>query len=208
MIESLEIQELHQGQPYSTGQASRFTLIHSQAGAPFVGDAALYLEQTPCEYLIFLSACGAIDKNGLLSVGSVVTPRSCLNLESFSNLVMHSKLNSVFTPHAELLDWVKINHPTVDSVQCASLGSYKLEEDYAQQLLEDQIDILQMEISAFFSASQSIQRKSLALCYVTDILFETHIFEPMSSARKSAIEVAQQRAFKIVKELAEELSSR
>ena len=52
LTDCLHVEELSKGKPYSAGQSDHFTFIHTQIGAPKVGDAVLYLEETACENII------------------------------------------------------------------------------------------------------------------------------------------------------------
>lgn len=208
MLQSLEVGEFHKGSPFSCGQAEDFSLIHTHVGAPFVGDAVLYLEDSPCENIIFVGACGAVKPTDTISFGSIVIPARTFNYESFSHLLnRHGDKKNPGVPDNTLVDKLLMLDDSLFTVDCASFGSLLLEESYVDVLKKEEIDVVEMETCAFFHAARHIRRKGLALLYVTDVIGESHVFAPMSAARQSAIQITQQRMFRIVREFAAELRS-
>lgn len=206
LLQSFEIETLHKGSPFSCGQSNDFSLIHTQVGAPFVGDAVLYLADSPCENLIFLGACGAVKRTDMISFGSVVIPAKALNCESFSDLVTR-KLDVLKTslPDDHLRKKLSEMDNSLVNVACASFGSFKLEELYVDFLLKNDIHVVEMEVCAFFHAARNIRRKGVALLYVTDLIGENHIFAPLSPAQQSVIHITQQRIFRIIREFTAQL---
>lgn len=206
LLHSFEIETLLKGAPFSCGQSKSFSLIHTQVGAPFVGDAVLYLADSPCENLIFLGACGAVKRTDLISFGSVVIPAKAVNCESFSDLITQQVdlLKTSFADEHLIKKLLEMDTSLV-KVACASFGSFKLEELYIDFLLKNNIHIVEMEVCAFFHASRNIQRKGVALLYVTDLIGENHIFAPMTPAQQSVIHFTQQRIFRIIQEFTAQL---
>lgn len=198
ITEALNIDALHRGSPFAAGQAPHFTLIHTQAGAPFVGDAVLHLSDSPCRNLILIGACGAVDDSEL-SIGSVVIAESALNLESFSALLTKEP-HPEQTAHASQ-DLVAALEPLknqLPKVSCASMGSFYLEETYAEFLKENEIDVLEMQVCAFYQAARHILRRAAAIFTVTDILHQRQAFDPLSPAQHAAVSAAQQRTYRIL----------
>lgn len=200
MIAALEVGTMHGGSPFAAGQAPHFTLIHTQHGAPFVGDAVLHLADSPCRNLILLGACGAVSDEEL-SVGSVVIAESALNMESFSALLTREPHpDQAGHAHAEL---VAALHPAKNQIvktACASFGSFYLEESYADFLKENKIDVVEMEACAFYQAARHVLRRAVALLYVSDVLFQRDVFDPLTPAQQAAVNAAQQRIYRILAE--------
>lgn len=198
MTEALNIDSLHRGSPFAAGQAPHFTLIHTQIGAPFVGDVVLHLSDSPCRNLILLGACGAVEDDDL-SIGSVVLAESALNLESFSALLTKEP-HPDQTSHASL-DIIAALEPLknqLPKVSCASLGSFYLEETYAEFLKESKIDVLEMQASAFYQSARHILRRAVGIFYVTDILHQRQAFDPLTPAQQAAVAAAQQRIYRLL----------
>ena len=202
MMRAMDIETLHRGSPFAAGQAPHFTLVHTQTGAPFVGDAVLHLADSPCRNLILIGACGAVSDTDL-SIGSVVAAESAVNLESFSALLTKEPHpDQAGHAHEELLSALQPVKNQIMKVSCASLGSYYLEESYADYLKENQIDVMEMQVCAFYQAARHVLRRAVALLYVSDILFQRDVFDPLTPAQQAAVNAAQQRAYRILSETA------
>lgn len=206
MLEQFGIAKLIKGRPYSCGQAQNFTLIYTQIGAPNVGDAVLYLQDTPCERIIFVGSCGLLQEKDSLDIGSLTTPQLSLNLESFSQLALkkltrptkaypHKKFLAQFHKHFQNENIVPLN--------CATMGSIKLEEEYWNALRKQKIDILDMECSAFFSAAQAVKLPALSILYITDILKKHHPLQRWPSSHQQKISHAQEKLCEIILKFAQ-----
>ncbi len=200
ILEALAIREVRHGSPFTCALAEQFTLIHTQIGAPFVGDAVLHLADSPCHNMIFVGACGAVD-DAQLSIGSVVIAESAANLESFSALLTKEP-HPDQSGHAnqDLVAALQPQENQLPKVNCASLGSFYLEESCADYLKEHGFDIMQMETCAFYEAARHTLRRAVALLYVSDILLHRQAFDPLTPAQQAAVTAAQQRIFRIISE--------
>jgi len=193
LLKSLDIKSLIKGKLYSCGNNAHLTLILTGIGAPFVGDSVLYLKDTPCQDIFFFGSCGLIKSTKTLSIGSLISPSSCLAVDSFSQILNHDfNSTSQSLAHETLLkkftqqDFSK----DIQNIPCASLGSLKLEEDTLEFLKKNKISAVDMECSAFFHAATKIKRRALALLYVTDIIKEKPFYIEKSSFDKTAIDTA------------------
>ncbi len=205
LTRDLGVGDLARGRPFTTGQGEHFTFILSQIGSPLVGDCVLYLQETFCENVILLGACGLIEEKPGLALGSVVTPSRALALESFSCLVK-GRLSDE--------EWAEADRPLLDQlkqsaqkappreVSCATLGSIKLETLYREFFKRNGVDVLEMECSAFFNAARHIRARAAGVFYVSDILEGRHVFEPSSEAYLQDMKKAQQTACRIIREFA------
>lgn len=177
------------GKVYSAAQGAGFTLIRTGMGPGFVGDAVLYLkEETGCENAILFGSCGSVASSNGLSVGSLVAPSICRSNESFSKLLSLSRLSPrFFRPHRGLFeDFMKYSKKKgVREIVAATIPSLKLEETMVDAFTRGGIDVVDMECSAFFAASESAGLKVAALFYVSDIINEQPFYielDPVSKA--------------------------
>lgn len=176
---ALALPPLKNGNPYATAQGNRFSLIRTQIGAPYVGDAVLYLKETRCKNIIFVGACGALPSVGL-TIGNLIVPADALALESFCQLLTHSSLHPLkITANASMHQQFIEMTPTLLArpMHAASLGSIHLETNYISYLKDYHIDVVDMECAAFLHAATSIHRPAIALLYITDILSQTSPFD-------------------------------
>jgi purine-nucleoside phosphorylase len=138
-----------------------------------VGDAVLYLKETPCQNIILFGSCGGVKSKGGLSVGSLVTPFKCYSNESFTQMLLGKDAErNIFYANQELFNsFLKVNKNSgLRKVTCSTISSLKLEEEMVDSFIRENIDVVDMECSAFFSASSSAGFKAIALFYVSDII--------------------------------------
>jgi len=178
-LESLGVKTLSKGRIYSSGNSLSFTLVNTLMGAAFTGDAALYLSQTNCKNLILFGSCGLVKPCKGLDIGSLVTPIECYSMESFSDLLLKNHNFKAFYPDKALLKSFLKSNEDIPEVNCATLGSLKLEEDYLGLFSEKNIHVVDMECSSFFSAASQKNLKAMALFYVSDIINEKPFYKPL-----------------------------
>ena len=198
---SLGITKMAKGRPYATGQGKGFSLIHTHIGTLPVGDAVLYLKNTSCEKLLLIGACGLVTKTDDLDIGILVTLTASYALESFTQLLNHD-LDAIETQEADTHFVQQLQeHKTIDvqPVIGATFGSIKLEEDYVNYLKGNDINVVDLECSAFFAAGKHINRQAAALLYITDILKEHHVFAPMDKKTQNKITAAQEQQCELIK---------
>lgn len=203
LAQSFELTEFSRGSPFSCGQSKDLSLIHTPIGAPFSGDAVLYLADTPCENLIFLGACSLVNQDNGLRLGALVVPDSAVNCESFSNLLT-GQINRapLCTANPHLLTTLCEIENTITKVKCASFGSFKLEEMYRDFLQQNNVQTVDMEVCAFYQAANHIRRRGVGLLYVTEIMGVNHAFEPLTPAQQSLIRISQHKCVQIIRQLA------
>ncbi|MBU1147528.1 MAG: hypothetical protein KKD11_04180 [Candidatus Omnitrophica bacterium] len=178
-LEWLGVKDLSKGKLYSSGNSKDFTVIHTGMGPALSGDAVLYLEKTPCRNIIVFGSCGLIKEEKDLNIGGLVTPEKCYSMESFTDmLAQERKKYDLFYPDKTLLEKL----PEVKKVTCATLGSLKLEEGYRDSFEAKEIQVVDMETSAIFSAAQHIGKKAIALFYITDIINKKPFYRGLSAA--------------------------
>lgn len=168
-LASLGIKEILRGKLYGTGQSQYFTLIHTGIGQSFTGDAVLYLKETKANNLFLFGSCGLIKQSESLNIGSLVSPYQAYNMESFCDMLYNKFASSIFYPDKKALKRMMKRIPRITEVTCATVGSLKLEEENAENIFGRNIDVVDMECSAFFAAAKFIKRKAAALFYISDI---------------------------------------
>lgn len=165
---ALNIKEMIKGKIYHCAQLPHATLIKSGVGASLTGDCILWLENTPCERILFVGSAGAIDAT--YQVGSIVTVETCLAADGFSSL-LHEDLELLpcLQSHCSFTQQLKqtFDLPIVNALSFASL---KLEEDYVETFQDHHIDVIDMECAAAFCAAEHIRADIAALLYITDII--------------------------------------
>lgn len=171
-LNNFGVKDLFRGKIYTSGNAENFTLINTGIGASFTGDAVLYLSNTNCKNLILFGSCGLVKSHGGPGLGSLVTPVECYAMESFTNLLFKNYDFKPFFPDKLLIESFLNNNKHILRVNCATLGSLKLEEENANFFLEKDIRVVDMECSAFFSAAAHKHLKAMALLYISDIINE------------------------------------
>ncbi|MFC1668249.1 hypothetical protein ACFL1T_02545 [Chlamydiota bacterium] len=172
-LEKFGIKSLVKGKLYSAASTEQFTIIKTGIGPALAGDAVLYLGETPCENIILFGSCGLVEKEATLDIGSLVIPHTCYSFESFSDMLSNknSTIEGIY-PNKELYNALKdsADQQKITEVRCATCGSLKLEENYLPLLQDLEVDIVDMECSAVFSAAKSINKKVAALFYINDII--------------------------------------
>lgn len=189
LLKYFGINQLSKGRLFASGNNKFFTLVHTPTGAPFVGDAILYLKETSCKNVILLGACGLVKKSKKLDIGRLVSPDRCLNLESFSQLLVNNPIQPKFSyaDKAFLKHLVNFAPREVTKISCASFGSLRMEEKNIDFLVNKGIGVVDMECSAFFNAAKHINRKAIALMFVTDIIGEKPFYSKLNSIDQSTI---------------------
>jgi len=175
--DAFSIKTIQKGFPFRCGHTDTFSVIETRVGAPFAGDAVLWLSQTPCQRIILFGSCGAVNDHGLDTIGSLVSPKKSYAFESFSQLataqtlppkvpcsVANKKAMDVF------LSFSRTKNIIIKSVTTACFASLYLERDYHAALKKRHIDTIEMESSAVFSAARKTGIPTLALFYITDIM--------------------------------------
>jgi len=166
------IKGMSKGKIYSSGNNRLFTLINTGIGASFAGDAVLYLSGTACKNIILFGSCGLVKSSNGLDIGSLVAPAECCAMESFTDMLLKHRSFKTFHPDSASLESFLSAGNNIRKVNCATLGSLKLEEDYLYLFAEKNIQVVDMECSGFFSAAAHSRIKAIALFYVSDIINE------------------------------------
>jgi len=205
----LGVTEFSRGRLYGSGNTQFFTVIHTGLGPALLGDAVLYLGRTQCQNIILLGSCGLVTQERDLTIGSLVAPFMSYSLESFSDMLLKDKKDwKIFHSDKSLLEnFLKVNKRyAIKKLCCATTGSLKLEEDYIDLFKEKQIQIVDMECAALFSASKYIGKHAMSLFYVTDIINKKPFYMNLNPEEKLALSSSIKSAAHILCEFIKNLS--
>jgi len=181
-----------------------YSVIKTGVGASFVGDAVMYLAQTPCKKLYFLGSCAGC---GHSEVGDILLAEKALAAESFTDIIEENGRYAFVIPkkslHEDLLKWRAScgNQQEKDVIQqanIATLGSLSQQDRLTAFLKQHGISGVDMEVSAFFSAANKRNCACCALLYVTDIIGEKSFFRALTNEERAKIKEARQRAVTLV----------
>jgi len=189
-LKYLGIKELSKGILYSSGNNPSFTLIRTGIGPSLLGDAVLYLGETPCQNIIVLGSCGLVREEKNMDIGTLVTPSISYSSESFTDMLLKEKKvwKSFKASESLLVKFLDANKKhDIQKVTCASLGSLKLEEDYIDTLEAKNIQVVDMEASSLFSAAAYIHKKAMALFYITDIINKKPFYEKLDAKDRAKL---------------------
>ncbi len=177
VAKSFGVRPMTKGYLYRCAQHPRFSLIHTGQGPCLTGDAVLYLQKSPCRYILFFGSCGITPWAWApgTSPPRLVIPRSALAMEGFSPLLGPPPQNpDTFHPDKQLLQALRAlpypEHPSVAFGHLASFGSLKLEENYLSYFQKNAVLGVDMECSAVFAAAKACGKKAIALLFVTDVI--------------------------------------
>ncbi|MCF6158078.1 MAG: hypothetical protein E3K32_05800 [wastewater metagenome] len=202
LLKGLGIGALKKGKLYATANTDTFTFVKAGIGTLLAGDAVLYLEQTNCEEIIFFGACGLTRETNLLRIGSLVCPEECLSFEGFTDTLLRytDKITTQYPDRNLFQSFLEHNQSReIQPVKGMSIGSLRCEDLYRGFFQKKDIEVIDMECSAIFSAAQYIQKRALALLYVTDIVGKKHFFEPLELEDTLRIDSAIQTVCKIIR---------
>ena len=195
-LREFKIGRFSRGKLYGAGNGRDFTLIHSGPGPALTGDVVLYLKDAGCKNLILFGSCGLLAENNGLGIGSLVSPSKVYSLESFSRMLANQDIASdVYYPDKKLLeDWISAAGSSIKQITCATVSSLKLEEERKDIWLNQGIEAVDMECSAFFSAASHSGLKAMAVFYVTDIIGVKPFYQEIGLKDKAKISLARKMA--------------
>ncbi|MDD3065443.1 MAG: hypothetical protein PHI20_01400 [Endomicrobiaceae bacterium] len=163
-----------------------------------VGDIVLYLKDTACENIVLFGSCGGA---GEVKIGDKLIVKKVFNFESFSEMLEMKRNPDSYYPSASLVGEFLLKNSKLDiqHVKCATTSSLFLEKKYKDWFSKNKINAVDMECSSVFSASCSINKKAIALFYITDIVGVNEPFgNDVEQSQKSAILKARQALAKSI----------
>lgn len=193
---ALGINEIIKGKIYHCAQLPHATLIKSGVGASLTGDCILWLEDTPCEKIIFFGSAGAVSTKH--RVGSLVTVSDCFAADGFSSLMADDIELMAIVETDKKLTHSLFKEYALPEVKALSFASLKLEEDYLDIFKEHNIDVIDMECAAALNAAERIDVKSSALLYITDMIGLYPFWQSLRNAERPEITQALDKAAAIL----------
>ena len=201
VITELKARTLKSGKLYGTALAKNFSIIQTGLGAGLVGDAVLYLKDTPCKRAILFGSCGLVKAKGNLDIGSLVLPKSAISDEGFTEaLISDNRRLRSFSPDAELSKKIYLygRHLSLLEASCQTVSSLKLEENMRHDLIARSIDIVDMECSAFYAAASHVKIEASALFYVNDIITDRPFYTEKTADERSRLALAFKNSLEIL----------
>lgn len=172
-----------------------FSVIKAGIGSPFVGDSIVYLKDTPCKRVYFIGSCGAVSN---FDIADLVLVDKVLAWESFSEMLGHSPSHFFMQAENNLSKSFLELNKDLRKAKAATLGSLSLQKKVLPLLKRQKIDVVDMEVSSFISATKYFKLPGLALLYVTDILVSKPFFRDLSREERRIIQESRQRAILLI----------
>ncbi|MCB9747870.1 MAG: hypothetical protein H6755_05615 [Candidatus Omnitrophica bacterium] len=208
LLEFLNIKKLHKTKLFASVSNDSFTLIHTGIGAQKVGDAVLFLKDTPCQNILLFGACGVITNSLENTLGQIICPTSVVAIESFSEILTGNiKPAQPSQPHPNLLKTLKKipESQNIQFLQGCSFGSLALEEQYLNFFKNHNFQFIDQEAAACFSAAAHIKKRALALFFISDILPHVPYYLALNDKQQKSINQTIQKISTILLKLVSEL---
>jgi nucleoside phosphorylase len=140
-----------------------------------VGDIVLCLKNSACENVILFGSCGGV---GDVKIADKLIVKKAFNFESFSEMLEMKRNPDSYYPSTILLDnFLSKTKQNIIQVKCVTSNSIVLQRTYKDWFDKNKINAIDMECSSVFSAASAINKKAIALFYVTDHISEASPFE-------------------------------
>ena len=188
-LEVFGLKTLSSGRPFASASTDSLSIIRTNIGASFTGDAVMYLKDTPAENLFFLGSCGLFNQHIATDSGRLLTPATAYAVESFSDIMTH-RLPEPFAVHPDtelLRHFIDTTKLDLLSATCLSFGSLYFEDTYTDMFQRLNIDIVEMECAAFLHAAKNTGKRAMALLYITDILGKKSFYAETSPSDKKSL---------------------
>ena len=140
-----------------------------------VGDIVLCLKNSACENIILFGSCGGV---GDVKIADKLIVKKVFNFESFSEMLEMKRNPDSYYPSTILLEnFLSKTKQNIIPVKCVTSNSIVLQRTYKDWFDKNKINAIDMECSSVFSAASAINKKAIALFYVTDHISEASPFE-------------------------------
>ncbi len=140
-----------------------------------VGDIVLCLKNSACENIILFGSCGGI---GDVKIADKLIVKKAFNFESFSEMLEMKRNPDSYYPSTMLLEnFLSQTKQNILQVKCVTSNSIVLQRTYKDWFDKNKINAIDMECSSVFSAASAINKKAIALFYVTDHISDANPFE-------------------------------
>ncbi|MDD5005243.1 MAG: hypothetical protein PHS93_01905 [Candidatus Omnitrophica bacterium] len=187
--------KINKGLLFEVLAESDFSVVKTGVGSSFVGDSVVYLKETACRRIYFIGSCGVVSN---FNIGDLIVADKILAWESFSEILGHSPSHFFINAENELSRRFLELNKDIRKANLATLGSLSLQEKVLQSLKRQEIDVVDMEVSAFSSAAKYFKLSSLALLYSTDIIEGKPFSREASHQERKVIKDSRQRAISLI----------
>jgi len=196
--------KISKGFIFSVLTEEKFSVVKVGVGSSFAGDSVIYLKDTPCKRIYFIGSCGIISN---FKVGDMVVVEKALAWESFSEMLGNSTPRLLINANSSLLKkFIELNK-NINKVKLATLGSLSLQEKVVCFLKKKGIEIIDMEVSAFLSATNYFRIPSLAFLYTTDVISTKLFSRDLNKKDREDIIFARQKAISLLCDFIENLNA-
>jgi len=210
-LEAFGVKDLSRGKLYSAANSEHFSLVRTGIGTHLLGDAVLYLDKTSCENIVLFGSCGLVKAVRDMAIGGLASPFESLACESFTQVLEEKIENCGLSRADESLFNELMKHDKnglVKKARCVTFGSLKMEKEKLRFFAKRDIDIVDMECSALFSAARHIKKRAVALFYITDNVTSQPFYKPLPTPLKIGIMSSINYAIETIRVLAEDLSKK
>ncbi|MFC1709643.1 hypothetical protein ACFL2J_06285 [Candidatus Omnitrophota bacterium] len=181
-----------------------FSVVKTGVGSTFVGDCIVYLKDTPCKRLYFIGSCGVISK---FNIGDLIIVNKGLAWESFSRILNRKNTYNFINAENKLLRKFLSLNKDIKKANSASLGSLSLQDEILHSLRKKEINIVDMEVSAFLSAAKYFKLPGLALLYVTDAVTNKPFFRDLNKKEREAIKSSRKKTISLICDFIQKLNA-
>jgi len=183
----------------------KFSVVRCGMGTVFVADAVLYLRQTRCKRVYFLGSCGSVSS---LALGDVVVAQKVFAYESFTETISNKFAKTNVGPDRELIrNFQKYNKGKCKKVALATVCSLCLEEERVFPFKKNNIQVVDLEVSAFYSAAKYSGLSALAILYVTDIVKKKPFYRKFAPSDSELIRDSRTQAISMLCKYIQERSA-
>ena len=183
----------------------KFSVVRCGMGTVFVADAVLYLRQTRCKRVYFLGSCGSVSS---LALGDVVVAQKAFAYESFTEIINNKFPKTNVGPDKELIrSFQKYNKGKYKEATLATVCSLCLEEERVFPFKKNNIQAVDLEVSAFYSAAKYSGLSALAILYVTDVVKEKPFYRKFTTGESELIRDSRTQAISMLCRYLEERSA-
>lgn len=175
---------------------SENTTIISVKNNFLISDCILLLIETPCENIFLFGPCGALSP---FNIGDKLLIEKAFNFESSSSFIDFPAKPCASLPNKELFDKFH-SFSKLKTSACATTSSLILEKLHIPKLKDLKISSLDMETSIVFFSAEKIEKKALAVLYITDTPEKAPLFTPLKDNEKEILKSSR-------KELAQTLQN-
>jgi len=192
---SCGISSEHKGVLFRVVQTENASIIVPKMNL-LAGDCVLGLRNTACRNIYLFGSCGAVE-SGLFA--EIVLIKRSRNLESFTCMLQGNQRTGICFPDKKLLkEFIAFSGLGFCAVDCATVNSVLLEEEYLPYFHSHGVRCVDMESSMVFSAAVHAGKRAVAVLYVSDSIRVKPFYTPLSGEDIRKVSSAKKHAAELV----------